>query len=159
MVNLNTKSGENNCYYNISGKCTNPKITKGLAGESGREWDSKQNCTFTQDGAQSLCSVFFFENMYKEMALQKAKELTKLYTIVQDVKCLKCGTIGAVKSYGTYNSKKDKVSHTLGFGGTVPYFCLNCGNIGLIGINGLEGYKRAFVKNAQASTQNVEVAP
>ena len=66
MVNLKTKSGENNCYYNISGRCTNPKITRGLAGESGRDWDSKQNCTFTQDGAQSLCSEYFFENIYKE---------------------------------------------------------------------------------------------
>lgn len=63
MTNLNTKSGENNCYYNISGRCTNPR---GLAGESGRDWDSKQNCTFTQDGAQSLCSVYFFEGIYNE---------------------------------------------------------------------------------------------
>lgn len=66
MVNLKLKSGENNCYYNISGKCTNPKITRGLAGESGRDWDSKQNCTFTQDGAQSLCPKYLFENIYKE---------------------------------------------------------------------------------------------
>ena len=66
MVNLKTKSGENNCYYNIGGRCTNTKITRGLAGESGRDWDSKQNCTFTQDGAQSLCSEYFFENIYKE---------------------------------------------------------------------------------------------
>jgi hypothetical protein len=63
MVSIKPKSGENNCYYNISGKCTNPKITRG---ESGRDWDSKQNCTFTQDGAQSLCSEYFFENIYKE---------------------------------------------------------------------------------------------
>ena len=66
MVNLKTKSGENNCYYNIGGRCTNPKITRGLAYESGRDWDSKQNCTFTQDGAQSLCSEYFFEDIYKE---------------------------------------------------------------------------------------------
>ena len=66
MVNLKTQSGENNCYYNIGGRCTDPKITRGLAGESGRDWDSKQNCTFTQDGAQSLCSEYFFEDIYKE---------------------------------------------------------------------------------------------
>lgn len=66
MVNLRTKSGENNCYFNINGICTNPKITRGLTGESGRDWYSKQNCTFTQDGAQSLCSKYFFENIYKE---------------------------------------------------------------------------------------------
>ena len=66
MANLKTKSGENNCYYNIGGRCTNPNITRGLAYESGRDWDSKQNCTFTQDGAQSLCSEYFFEDIYKE---------------------------------------------------------------------------------------------
>lgn len=71
MVNLNTKSGENNCYFNIGSRCTDPKITKGLAGESGKDRDSKQNCTFTQDGAQSLCSEYFFEHIYKETALQE----------------------------------------------------------------------------------------
>lgn len=75
MVNLNTKSGENNCYYNINSGCTNPKISKGLAGESGRDWDSKINCTFTQDGAQSLCSEYFFEYIYKET--DKSDELMK----------------------------------------------------------------------------------
>lgn len=65
MTNLVTKSGENNCYFNIGGRCTNPKVTRGLAGESGRDWDSKQNCTFTQDGAQSLCSAYFFEGIWR----------------------------------------------------------------------------------------------
>lgn len=77
MVNLNTKSGENNCYFNITGRCTNPKVTRDKAtaiGGSGRDWDSKQNCTFTQDGAQSLCHEYFFEHIYKETALQEAKK-------------------------------------------------------------------------------------
>jgi len=71
MVNLNTKSGENNCYFNINGGCTNPKITRGIAGDSERDWDSKQGCTFTQDGAQSLCSVYFFQDIYTETKLQE----------------------------------------------------------------------------------------
>lgn len=88
------------------------------------------------------------------------EEKTKLYTIVKDVKCLKCGNIGAVQSYGTHNKTKDQIFHTLGFGGTVPHSCLNCGNSGLIGFGGLEGYKKAFVKiDAPVSAQNVEVAP
>ena len=28
---------------------------------SGRDWDSKMNCIFTQDGAQSSCSAYLFE--------------------------------------------------------------------------------------------------
>lgn len=74
------------------------------------------------------------------------EEKTKLYTVAKDVKCLKCGNIGAVKSYGIYNNTKDQIIHTLGFGGTVPHSCLKCGNTGLIGFGGLEGYKKAFVK-------------
>lgn len=66
MSNLTTKSGENNCYFCIEGRCTNPKITRCNdvpIGGSGRDWDSKQNCTFKQDGAQSLCSEYFFEGI------------------------------------------------------------------------------------------------
>ena len=74
MANLNTKSGKNNCCYNIAGRCTNPKISNGLASESGRDWKSKLNCTFTQDGAQSLCSEYFFEHIYKETKPQERKD-------------------------------------------------------------------------------------
>ena len=64
MNNLTTKSGKNNCYWNIKRKCTNPKITRCkhiIIGGSGRDWDSKMNCIFTQDGAQSSCSAYLFE--------------------------------------------------------------------------------------------------
>lgn len=85
----------------------------------------------------------------------------KVYTVREDVRCLKCGNIGAVKSYGTvfpHGVKEDAdkseylekyrnmpyVSPSMGFGGTIPHKCLNCGSSGLIDINGLEGYEKAF---------------
>ena len=82
-----------------------------------------------------------------------------LYEVNKDASCLKCGHKGAIKSYGKYypiglKDKADKflqkyknspyMSRTVGFGGTIPWQCTNCGNIGLINCNGLEGYKKAF---------------
>ncbi|MCZ7405140.1 MAG: hypothetical protein O8C67_09455 [Candidatus Methanoperedens sp.] len=58
---MNTQSF-NNCYYNVGRKCTHPTSTFQKIGDSGRNFDSKTNCTFTQDGAQSLCSWYFFEH-------------------------------------------------------------------------------------------------
>lgn len=86
---------------------------------------------------------------------------TDLYTIRNDVRCVRCGNKGAVQRYGKYypdgmkedtpNSKvyekhRDKpyLSRTGGFGGTIPHQCLNCGNTGLINHIGLEGLKKAF---------------
>ena len=77
-----------------------------------------------------------------------------LYEIEEDIKCLKCGNKGAVRYFGVWypqglkenenSNHKDKplMSHAVGFGGTIPYRCLNCGNIGL-DMN-FEGYKRSF---------------
>lgn len=90
-----------------------------------------------------------------------SKEAIPLYTINKNVKCLKCGNKGAVKSYGKWcpDGLGDSVgeskflekyrnnhfmNHTCGFGGTIPHECLNCGNFGLIDIDGLEGYEKAF---------------
>jgi len=47
------KPGVNICRWNLSGKCTNNKVT-GNKGHS-RDWTSRQNCTFTIFGT-SLCS-------------------------------------------------------------------------------------------------------
>ncbi len=85
------------------------------------------------------------------------KEGIKLYTINTDVECVKCGNIGAVQHYGEWyesglGSKRDKpfMDYAMGFGGTIPYRCLNCDNVGLIDIVGnFEGYKRAFEKIRQ----------
>lgn len=85
----------------------------------------------------------------------------KLYEVNKDVRCVKCGNRGAVQSYGEWcvsglgedvgDSKalekyRDTpfMDHSMGFGGTIPHECLNCGNVGLIDIGGLEGYKKAF---------------
>lgn len=86
-----------------------------------------------------------------------------LYTINKDVTCIKCGNIGAIKFYGSWYPQglkeessgyeflqeyknKPFMSHAMGFGGTIPHQCLNCGNTGLIDMNGLEGYEKAFTK-------------
>lgn len=61
MSNLYTKSGENNCYYNIKGMCTFPKPYSEWVVSTGRDWDSKESCTVTQYGAQVLCSNYKFD--------------------------------------------------------------------------------------------------
>jgi hypothetical protein len=53
---------KNNCYYNFDGRCTYPKPHRGWIGESGRCWDSKESCVFTQDGAQTLCTFYKIQN-------------------------------------------------------------------------------------------------
>ena len=86
----------------------------------------------------------------------------ELYIINRDVICLNCNHKGAIQSYGKwydhgmgeyaktlsepYNKYVDQpfMSHAMGFGGTIPYVCTNCGNVGLIDFGGLEGYKQAF---------------
>lgn len=52
----------NNCYYNIEGMCTFPKPYSGFVGFSGRAWDSKESCTFTQHGAQKVCTDYVIED-------------------------------------------------------------------------------------------------
>ncbi len=90
----------------------------------------------------------------------------QLYRVKNDAQCLKCGCRGAVQFYGNFYpegigeradnggplSKKalekyrdsEHMSHAMGFGGTIPWECLNCGNTGLIDSGGLEGYQQAF---------------
>jgi hypothetical protein len=87
---------------------------------------------------------------------------TTLYSVRKDVKCVKCENRGAVQHYGKYYPKglqgkhkdidvltkyqdKPYMSHAMGFGGTIPHECLNCGNVGLIDFGGLEGYEQGFV--------------
>jgi hypothetical protein len=86
----------------------------------------------------------------------------ELYRIKRNVKCLKCGHIGAIQYTGTYYYKgmgsrvdgiesmekyrdEEHLSPAFGFGGTIPYECTNCGIRGLIGGGGLEGYEGVFV--------------
>ena len=48
MFGIKLVSGHNDCYWNIGGRCTNPKITgKKIVT---RDWNSKINCTLTQIG-------------------------------------------------------------------------------------------------------------
>lgn len=86
---------------------------------------------------------------------------TKLYKICKDAICIKCESKGAVQSFGEWcpNGLGEDVgtsivlekyrdtpfmNQSFGFGGTIPYECLNCGNTGLIDMDGLEGYNKAF---------------
>lgn len=91
----------------------------------------------------------------------------KLYKINQNVKCLRCGNKGAVQSYGRWyfrglgsavdEFKSERIKNIYekyrmepymsaagGWGGTIPWECMNCGNTGLIDFGGLECYKQAF---------------
>ena len=52
----------NNCYYNIEGICTFPKHYTVWIGLTGRDWYSKENCVFTQDGAQKVCSNYIIQD-------------------------------------------------------------------------------------------------
>jgi hypothetical protein len=68
-----------------------------------------------------------------------------LYKWHRGLRCLKCGHNGAIQAVGKL--KEDgKLSPIIGFGGTIPLVCTNCGNCGLIDTE-IEGYKIAFEKN------------
>jgi DNA-directed RNA polymerase subunit RPC12/RpoP len=92
----------------------------------------------------------------------------ELHILNKDIKCLECGHIGAIKSYGSFyenglgdmvdsfgsilkpimekNRNIPYISRAGGFGGTIPYECTNCGNRGLDDMDGLEGYRKTFEK-------------
>lgn len=89
------------------------------------------------------------------------KQSEELFTVREDVVCLECGNKGAIQHYARYypNGIREKadgitslekyrnrpyMSRAMGFGGTIPHRCMNCGNVGLIDFGGLEGYKEAF---------------
>lgn len=56
MFGIELISGHNDCYWNFEGRCTFDKYKKHRrAGQ--RDFDSKENCTFTQIGTQ-LCSWY-----------------------------------------------------------------------------------------------------
>jgi len=96
----------------------------------------------------------------------KVIEYDDLYTIVENVECVKCNHKGAIQYYGKYypyglgdevdtfgeltkkimEKYRDNpyMSNAMGFGGTIPYKCTNCGNVGLIDMGGLEEYEMAF---------------
>lgn len=86
---------------------------------------------------------------------------TVLYVVNENVKCLQCDCKGAIQHYGHYYPtgvgeladeisvyedvrNKPYMAPAMGFGGTIPFKCLNCGNLGLIDYGGLEGYRKAF---------------
>jgi hypothetical protein len=46
MNGIELKSGINNCYWNIKGKCTSYDITKNKKRYSSRDCDSKCYCNF-----------------------------------------------------------------------------------------------------------------
>lgn len=58
MNGIPLKSGVNHCHWNVDGRCTNYNVTRNsiIAGFS-RDWDSRQNCTYTILGVQ-ICGGF-----------------------------------------------------------------------------------------------------
>lgn len=58
MHGIPLEDGVNNCYWNIEGRCTNKLITKTKeATQYGRDWGSRQKCTYTIFGA-SECGEY-----------------------------------------------------------------------------------------------------
>lgn len=59
MNGIELKSGVNNCFWNLEGRCTNPLVTRNPIDKmfSSRDWDSKQNCTVTILGVHN-CSAY-----------------------------------------------------------------------------------------------------
>lgn len=94
-----------------------------------------------------------------------------LYSLREDAVCLKCGHKGAIqaefkyypngigaRARDTYTlqeyENKPYFSPLLGFGGTIPHRCTNCGNVGLIDMGGLEGYSQAFTTARTSQEEN-----
>jgi hypothetical protein len=58
MHGIELKSGVNNCYWNINGKCTNTEVTRNKISQAfSRDWNSKQSCTYTILGIH-LCGCY-----------------------------------------------------------------------------------------------------
>ena len=72
-------------------------------------------------------------------------EKTQMYSVRKDLKCIPCGHIGAIQYAGRWNPRIKDLSAAMGYGGTIPYECTNCGNRGLDTM-ALEGYKVTFEK-------------
>jgi hypothetical protein len=78
MYGIEFKSGINDCYFNCEGKCVNKKVTRKKTNMS-CDWESKQNCTFTQIGTE-LCSGYMKQSFIEYPNLQR----TTANTMVQN---------------------------------------------------------------------------
>lgn len=65
MHGIELKSGVNNCYWNIDGKCTNPKITKEKV-IGFHDWNSTMSCVYTILGCD-LCSGYLHQKHYTQL--------------------------------------------------------------------------------------------
>lgn len=68
MHGIELKSGINDCYFNCEGKCVNKIVTRSKTNMS-CDWDSKQNCTFTQIGTE-LCDSYMKQSFIEYPNLQ-----------------------------------------------------------------------------------------
>ena len=58
MHGIELKSGVNNCYWNVDGKCTCERVTRNKVSPGhSRDWESKQNCTLTILGV-NVCDSY-----------------------------------------------------------------------------------------------------
>ena len=69
MNGIELKSGINDCYFNCKGKCVNKNVTRTKTRMS-CDWDSKQNCTFTQIGTE-LCDAYKKQSFIEYPNLQR----------------------------------------------------------------------------------------
>jgi len=102
MVNVNgipLESGINDCYWVCNRKCTNPKVTRNNIPKSfSRDWDSKQNCTYTIIGT-SICSGFKFiyerqiSGVYKFIRVRR-KGREDLRQVIKTVISNECNDMG-----------------------------------------------------------------
>jgi hypothetical protein len=69
MHGIEFKSGINDCYFNCEGKCVNKNVTR-IKTRMSCDWDSKQNCTFTQIGTE-LCDAYKKQSFIEYPDLQR----------------------------------------------------------------------------------------
>lgn len=77
MGNLNRVGGENDCIFNFEGRCTNPKITRGEPGASGKDYNSRIMCTHTQVGAP-ICGGYRQEGMVSTGSMERRRRYLAL---------------------------------------------------------------------------------
>lgn len=59
-MNCINESGVNDCYWNTDGRCTSFQVTRNPKKWHSRDWDSRQNCVYTQIGVH-LCGAYLPE--------------------------------------------------------------------------------------------------
>lgn len=73
----------------------------------------------------------------------------KMYTLTQDVLCLKCGHKGALQVYSDYVGEY-LMTHNGDIAGNAPFECSNCGNKRYLYSGDCESDEKSFITIAEA---------